>query len=161
MERSEGQEEVVAVEAPIYRGPDRRQRPTPWLSRYTFLGGRRRSGGRRPGEDRNAFVDLYSSRLLVAAAAVMILNFLDAWFTMLFLSHGGQELNPVMNYVLQFGVWPFIFVKSLGIGLCVVVLTITKNFRFAQMGTAAVLGGYLLLLMWHLFLYTHLDEWVA
>lgn len=141
---------------PAYRGPDRRNKPTPWLSRYSFFGGRRRSGGRRDGEDLNVFVDLYGPRLFLAGMLVLVLNFLDAWFTIVFLSHGGQELNPAMDYVLQIGVWPFVFVKSLGIGICVVVLTITKNFRFARIGKAVVISGYTLLLGWHLYLYSHL-----
>ena len=46
------------------RGPDRRQRQTPMLSRYSFVSGRRTSG-RRAGETENIYVDVYSPRLVL------------------------------------------------------------------------------------------------
>ncbi len=121
------------------------------LSRYTFFGGRRR-GGRRGDENDGAFVDQHGTLLFVGVTAIVALNVLDAFFTILFLSYGGRELNPLVDMVLQFGVWPFLLLKSAGIGVCVGVLTITKNFRAARIGIGFVLGGYLLLLGWHLFL---------
>ncbi|MEM6289474.1 MAG: hypothetical protein AAF845_20210, partial [Bacteroidota bacterium] len=50
----------ASVDAPVVprTGQDRRRRPTPMFSRY-WLRGRRRSGGRRPGEDENVYVDRY------------------------------------------------------------------------------------------------------
>ena len=127
------------------------------LSRYTFWGGRRRSSGRRSGEPRSCFVDEHGSVLFLVVVAIIALNFLDAWFTIYFLSHGGSELNPLVNWLLQGGTWPFILGKSLGIGICVGVLTITKNFRVARIGLGIVLGGYSLLLCWHLTLLLRLD----
>ncbi|MBK8976925.1 MAG: hypothetical protein IPM29_13480 [Planctomycetes bacterium] len=128
------------------------------LSRFTFLGGRRRTGGRRPGENEAVFVDLYGPGLLLVVLAIVVLNFLDAWFTTLFLSMGGQELNPIVDHVLGWGSAPFALLKSLGIGLCVIMLTMTKGFRIARLGLGVILGGYALLLGWHLFLLTHVAE---
>lgn len=149
--------QLVAVlledSAAPYRGPDRRLRPTPLLSRYTFFGGRRQLAGRRAFDDREAFVDVHGSRLFLVVVAIVALNFLDAFFTIFFLSHGGTELNPLVDAVLRVGTWPFIALKSLGIGVCVAVLTVAKNFRFAKLGLAVILGGYSVLLGWHLWLF--------
>lgn len=131
---------------------DRRRMPTPMLSRFTLFGGRRRTGGRRDGEQDGVFVDVHGWVLFSAVLAIVGLNFLDAWFTIFFLSLGGQELNPVIDWVLGKGTWAFIAVKSVGIGVCVAVLTITKNFRIARAGLISVLGGYSALLLWHLHL---------
>ena len=126
------------------------------FSRYTLFGGRRRNGGRRPGANVNAFVDVHGAPLFFATVAVVALNFLDAWFTMLFLSYGGQELNPIMDAIIRIGPWPFLLLKSAGIGFCVAFLTLAKNFRIARIGLWVVLVGYILLLGWHLFLLTRL-----
>lgn len=136
---------------------DRRSRPTPFLSRYTFFGGRRCNPGRRPDDPRAVFVDVHGARLFAVVIVIVALNILDAWFTVLFLSHGGQELNPVVDSVLRMGTWPFIALKSLGIGFCVGILTIAKNFTYARFGLAFVSAGYTALLGWHFWLYAHLD----
>ena len=48
----------------VYRGPDRRRRPTPRFSRYTLWGGRRQEF--RRGEEREgSFVDVYGRRLFL------------------------------------------------------------------------------------------------
>ena len=78
------------------------------------------------------------------------MNILDAFYTMLFLSHGGVELNPFVDWVLRTGgVGMFLLVKSVGIGLCVGFLTVTKNFTTSRVGLLIVLVGYLALLGWH------------
>ncbi len=136
------------------RGVDRRTRPTPFLSRYALYGGRRRSAGRRASDGREVFVDLHGAGLWTVVLAIVALNILDAWFTVFFLSHGGQELNPIIESILHLGTWPFIALKSVGIGLCVAVLTIAKNFRYARLGLGCVLVGYSALLGWHFWLWS-------
>jgi Domain of unknown function (DUF5658) len=121
------------------------------LSRYSLLGGRR-AQVRRVDDDPEVFVDRYGSGLFVAVLAVVLLNLLDAFFTLLFLAHGGQELNPLVGHVLSYGPQVFILFKTLGIGICAAFLTITKNFRAARIGLWVVLVGYSLLLCWHLLL---------
>ncbi|GAB4139188.1 MAG: hypothetical protein Fur0037_05290 [Planctomycetota bacterium] len=119
--------------------------------RYTFLGGRRR-GGRRGHENEGAFVDQHGAALFSIVLAIIALNLLDAWFTLLFLSHGGQELNPFVESILGWGSWPFVLFKTLGIGICMMFLVLTKNFRPARVGIGVVFAGYALLLCWHLYL---------
>ncbi len=135
---------------------DRRREPTPLLCRYTILGGRRR-GGRRGGETLGVFVDQHGLVLFSIGLAIIALNILDAWFTILLLTYGGEEMNPVVAGVLSLGLAPFIAIKSLGIGVCLAFLTITKNFPISRVGMSIVLVGYLVLLIWHLYLVDTLD----
>lgn len=119
--------------------------------RHTFFGGRRR-GGRRAEDAHGTFVDVHGHGLFAVVTGIVALNLLDAWFTLLFLSHGGRELNPVVDAILGWGSWPFVLFKTVGIGLCMTFLVLTKNFRAARIGIGIVLVGYLLLLGWHLYL---------
>lgn len=126
-------------------------------SRHVWFGGRRR-GGRRAGEQADTFVDQHGPGLFATVVVIVALNLLDAWFTLLFLSHGGHELNPLVQRLLEMegGPWPFVLVKTVGIGLCVAFLALTKNFRPARIGMAVVLVGYTALLGWHLYLLSQL-----
>jgi len=102
-------------------------------------------------------VDKHGWGLFLVVSSVVALSVLDALFTVLFLSHGAVELNPVVAASLERGLWVFLTVKSLGIGTCVTFLTLTKNFRVSRLGLAVVLVGYAALLAWHGYLYDHLD----
>lgn len=135
------------------RGSDRRARPTPMWSRYMLWGGRRRHV-RRTEEREGAFVDAHGSRLFAMVLVILVLNLLDAWFTLLFLSHGGKEMNPMVQAVLDFAdhPWPFLLLKTLGIGLLCGYLTVAKNFRCARIGLWLVAIGYAVLLGWHFYL---------
>ncbi len=127
------------------------------FSRHTFFGGRRQDV-RRLHEQEGMFVDRYGSGLFLVVTLVAMLNILDAFFTVLFLSYGGREVNPIVDASLSLGLWPFLTMKSLGIGLCVGFLTITKNFRVSRIGLSVVFLGYLTLLGWHGYLYTSLPD---
>lgn len=161
VEREEQRDEprVIEVEVDGERREvmDRRQRPTPMFSRYVFWGGRRRHV-RRIEERDGAFVDIHGPWALLVVLAVVALNLLDAFFTLLFLSHGGTELNPLVQLVLEseWHPWPFLLLKTIGIGLACGFLIVAKHFRSARWGMAFVLLGYTVLLGWHLFLLQHL-----
>jgi hypothetical protein len=144
-------EDLTAIDE--RRTADRRRRPTPMLSRFALSGGRRRTV-RRLDEREGAFVDVHGPRLLLLALAIVALNVLDAWFTLLFLSHGGTELNPFVQSILDLGghPWPFLTFKTIGIGLACAFLVVTKNFRPARLGIWFVFAGYCVLLGWHLYL---------
>jgi hypothetical protein len=140
----------AGAEEPRYRGPDRRKRPTPRFSRFTFLGGRRRTGGRRPGESEGAFVDQYSGRLVFAMGLIAVLNSLDSYFTLLHLQSGGIELNPVAESMLRTGRLSFVLLKALLIIVPLVVLTMHKNFKLARVGIWSAAGAYGVLVLYHL-----------
>ena len=82
-------------------GIDRRDRPTPFFSRY-WLKGKRRTG-RREGEHSNIYVDRYTGGELGLVCGILLLSVLDLVFTLLHLNAGGTEANPVMAWVLAWG----------------------------------------------------------
>lgn len=135
---------------------DRRDRPTPMFSRYAWCGGRR-VGPRRLDETEGSYVDIYGPGLFLTVTVIAMLNFLDAFFTVLYLSFGGRELNPIVQHSLDMGMPWFIALKSVGIGLCLVFLTMTKNTQFSRFGLAVIFTGYLALICWHGVLYLGLS----
>ena len=81
-------------------GKDRRKRKIPPL-KYLLFGGRR-VGNRRDTDDEGiTFVDKYNPKYLVIIIGIKILSFSDAFFTIYFIGHGAQELNPLMNHLLN------------------------------------------------------------
>lgn len=138
-----------------YRGPDRRQRPTPRLSRYSFFGGRRR-GLRRAEEIEGSFVDLYDRPLMAVVTWVAALNLADCYFTLVHLQAGGFEVNPFADVLLQTGRVGFVALKGGLIAFALVILTIHKNFWLARVGIWGAAGVYTALTLYHLSLYrTH------
>lgn len=135
----------------VYRGPDRRQRPTPRFSRYTFFGGRRRKP-RRQSEREGAFVDHYSSRLVALIAWIALMNSCDSFFTLLHIQAGGVEMNPVAGMLLGYGREGFVVLKGALITLPLVILCQHKNFALARLGLFIASTAYTLLLGYHLYL---------
>lgn len=131
---------------------DRRHNPTPRLSAYSLIRGRRR-GPRRSGEREGSFVDLYGSRLFLIVIWVAVMNLGDSFFTLLHLQAGGIELNPVAGALLQTGRDGFVFWKSFLIGLALIVLALHKNFYLARIGLWTAAGTYTLLFVYHLSLF--------
>jgi hypothetical protein len=132
-----------------YSGPDRRQRPTPFLSRYSFLGGQRGGGG----EAGNSYYDRYPLATWVVLTGFLVLNLLDAHFTLVYLQRGGEEANPIAVQLLASGMWSFIGVKSFGVGVGAVIFCLLNDFKNARIGVFAALAFYQLLLLYHLSLY--------
>jgi hypothetical protein len=136
----------------VYRGPDRRQSPTPRFSRFTLWGGRRRAT-RRSEEREGTFVDLYGQRLFLLVLWIALMNVGDSFFTLVHLQAGGVELNPVAKLLLTTGRWNFVFTKSILIALALVVLAVHKNFHLARVGLWTAAGTYTCLVAYHLLLF--------
>ena len=130
-------------------GRRRRRYTTQVFSRSRlFLGG---SDGCRLGVEAAArTVHLYGPALLAATCMVLGLNVLDSLFTILHLQQGGLEVNPVMRWLLRYGQTSFIFWKSIVVGLSLVVLCHPRHLRFGRVGIGVTLGGYLILLLYHI-----------
>ncbi len=148
-------ESALAFPAPASasdrRGRDRRSRPTPLLSRYALLGGRR-AGERRDIGSANIYVDRYEPALAAVLVAIGLLCVLDAFFTLLYIQKGGEELNPVMAAVIEWGPTPFVAFKCAVTDLGLVVLCVHKNFKFVKPVIGVLLGIYLALFAYHLYL---------
>ena len=133
------------------RRRDRRSSPTPILSRHSFFGGKRTGG--QPGKDTRSFVDIYSLRGWILLTLFLVLNLLDAHFTLIYLQRGGAEANPVAAWLLDAGMGTFFFIKSLGISLGAILFCVLKNFPNARVGVLAALLLYQVLLFYHFALY--------
>ena len=134
------------------RGPDRRRRATPRISRYSFFGGRRKRA-RRTHEFRGSFVDVYSLRLFGLLLWVALMNVADSFFTLIHLQSGGSEVNPVAGVLLTTGLTQFVLIKSAMIALALVVLCVHKNFSMARLGLWVAALAYTLLFAYHLTLF--------
>ncbi|MHC1745125.1 MAG: DUF5658 family protein [Syntrophobacteraceae bacterium] len=91
-------------------GIDRRARPT---SPFTWrsLTGSRAYARRKADRDVHYYVDRYGFPAVFAFCVTLLFSIGDAFFTMKLVSAGAKELNPVMDYFLQFGPVPFVAVK--------------------------------------------------
>lgn len=140
-----------AQSAYVYRGPDRRQRPTPLLSRYSFFGGRRR-GARRAHEKEGQFIDIYSGTIVAVLLFLFTLTVVDSVSTLIYLGKGGREMNPVAQWMIDQGPVFFVLVKGSLSGLCLLFVLLHKNFKPARIALGLAFGFYLLLDLYHLVL---------
>jgi len=73
---------------------------------------RRRAQVRRQTDDvTGQYLDVHESRLGYLALVLMVLSIIDAFFTLLLLENGSQELNPLLDLLLQVDVSLFLGVK--------------------------------------------------
>lgn len=128
---------------------DRRQKPTPLLSKYTLLG-RRRSFRRKEDRERGGYVDRYHPGMLVFLVLVAGLNIIDAFFTLLILDNGGWEINPVVHSVIivlgdNFWIWKFGLVS-----LSLVLLCLHSKFKVVRIFIFLITLIYLGVLFYHI-----------
>lgn len=90
---------------------------------------RRRKGSRRSADrHKGHYVDLHEPKLVVIAAAILIMSSLDAYFTLLLLQYGAEEINPLMKMLIDMDVALFIKTKFAITAFCVVFIIVHKNF---------------------------------
>jgi hypothetical protein len=97
------------------------------LSRYIFKGRRRKA--RRREEDQNYYVDRYELRYLFLITVILILCFLDAYFTLTLMRFGGFELNPFMLLLMNKDIVLALIAKYLITVFCLIFFLVHKNFR--------------------------------
>lgn len=131
---------------------DRRRRPTPRLSSWSFGRGRRETI-RRDAEADGAFVDRYGTRLFAMTMWIALMNVADSFFTLVHLQSGGSEINPIADMLLLAGRSEFVMLKSALIGVALVVLCVHKNFPLAKFGLWIAAGAYTVLCGYHLLLF--------
>lgn len=137
---------------------DRRQTPTgPWTA-FPPAGLRMRN--RRASEhQRPYFVDRFSPAMLVFVLMLLMASIVDAILTIQLLQAGGDEINPLMDRLLDYGILPFLVGKYLLTVVGLPLLLVFKNhylfglrFRVGYLIPSTVvlylvLIGYQLLLM--------------
>ena len=128
-------------------GQDRRERPTPWLSRY-WLRGRRR-GGRRAEDRRQLYVDRYAWSDVLLVAGVVVLCAADTVLTLKVLERGAIEANPLMDFLIRQGTGLFGAVK-LGFTFLGMLFLLTHiRLQYVRAATLVVLALYTVLMLWH------------
>ena len=132
---------------------DRRLRPTPLISRYTLVGGRRRA--RRREEDPDFFyVDRIRTGLAVLLGLTFVFHILDAWLTLGHIARGGTELNPLMDALLQVDPHLFLVVKLTLAGVGLLILGLHQNFPYARHAATSLFLVFLGLIGYHIYLLT-------
>lgn len=133
---------------------DRRRATFHSLGRGAIVHGRRR-GPRRDNDTRAYYVDWYDERLFAAALGIWILCCLDAFFTLILLGMGAEEVNPIMAALLEYGVRTFVYTKLAITGCGLVFLVVHAAFwvggavRVSHI-MYAVLGSYVMLFVYQL-----------
>lgn len=130
---------------------DRRKKPTPGLSRYTFLG-RRQTIRRKEDRLKGGYVDRYSPKLFFLLVLILGLNVLDALFTMMILDLSGLEANPVVRSVMalhgeKFWIWKFGIVAA-----SLVMLCLHSKFRRVREIIIGLSAVYLMVILYQVWL---------
>lgn len=115
----------------------------------------RRMQARRTADRRFPMLDRFESGMLALSVALVGLSIVDASFTLMLLSAGGSEVNPFMNWMLGFGVFPFAAVKMALTAVPAVLLVATGNLPVfgilrARSVLAAFVGMYIGLIIYEI-----------
>ncbi len=135
----------------VRHGSDRRDQPTPWLSRYT-LWGRRLRIRRENDLERGRYVDRAQGPYLGAVILLVVLVLVDAVSTLFILAHGGTEENPLMQSILERGRGWFLAVKLLPLPLAYLLLSVARYVGWVRWGMRILLAVYGALAAYHLVL---------
>jgi hypothetical protein len=133
---------------------DRRRRPTPIFSRYTFFGGRRKRARRKDDRDRHVFVDLYGTPLWILLLAVITLSTMDGYLTLILLSDNlVVEANPIMAFFIGLGSGPFVVAKLLITSVPIIVFCVCKNIPTVRVAMLSALAIYAAVIAYELKIY--------
>jgi hypothetical protein len=144
----------LSISGDLRAVPDRRRGPTPIIGRYTLWGGRRRKARRDGDKKDHIFVDLYSTRLLVAVLFLLSLSCLDAFLTLELINKGVvYEANPVMAFFLDKGVFQFSLIKFTITSLSLIVMCLLKNVNITRICLPVIINIYLIVVGYELYLY--------
>ena len=131
---------------------DRRQQPTPLISRYLFKGSRQNN--RRLSDPQSGYyVDRFERQDIFLIILTLFFCVLDAIFTLYHIHKGAMEINPIAAYYLNLGTTPFLIYKILPTILGLFILLIHKNFRRVKQAVALICLIYFLLFSYHLILF--------
>jgi hypothetical protein len=129
--------------------PDRRRRPTPFPIVGLLLTPGRRCRFRRLGEGANRYVDRISAPLVWWVVTVLLLSAIDAWFTLVHIHNGGEELVPTMAWALERGPEVFTGLKLAMTGVGTLILASHEHFRLSRVSVPLVSLAYATLTAYH------------
>lgn len=115
----------------------------------------RRRGPRREADTSAYYVDWYDERLFFVTIGIFLLCCFDAFFTLVLLGRGAEELNPLMATLLEHGIRTFVYAKLAITGFGLVFLVVHAAFWIGGAVRVshilyAVLGGYVTLFVYQL-----------
>jgi len=118
----------------------------------------RRRSGRRTTDRLYPFIDWHSSRVFALIMLILLLCVADGTLTVILMSHGAIEANPLMALFVPDELGWFAAVKLVLTANGMVVLTICSRMRVFRTfpGEAllyAVLAGYIVLIVYELRMY--------
>jgi hypothetical protein len=137
--------------SPRRAGEDRRQRPTPMVSRYTLFG-RRRRNRRDTDPGSHYYVDWIEGPYLRALVWVCIFIVLDSLSTLYIISRGGSEANPLMRWILERGTFVFLASKLATAIVGFFLLAVHRFFPIARALVILLLSAYGILVLYHMLL---------
>jgi len=123
---------------------DRRKQSTPFLSRHTIFGGRRRTTRREADKKKHILKDHYGLHLFVTLLFLLILSILDAYLTLgLVKATDAREFNPVMALYLEEGSVTFFLEKFLFTSIAIFIFCIFNHFSITRISLILAIILYL------------------
>jgi hypothetical protein len=130
---------------------DRRKQSTPFLSRQTIFGGRRRSIRRETDREKHIFLDSYGLQLFITLLLLLILSITDAYLTLtLVKAYNAIELNPIMAFYLEHGSITFFLQKFLFTSIAVFIFCVFNRFAIVRISLALSIILYLCIVFYEL-----------
>jgi hypothetical protein len=155
--KSQGRDDQPFIFIERRSGIDRRETRLRGIRRLLFSG-RRRNLRRADDRRKLALLDHYSPKIFAIIVAILLLSLVDAVLTLVLISHGAVELNPVMAYFLSKGDWTFLISKYLLTAISVTIIVLI-NYVFIRIFRTHVrnllfyfAGCFVLVVAWELFL---------
>jgi len=130
---------------------DRRRRPTPFISRYTFWG-RRKAHRRTEDPQANYYVDRVGGKYWAVIILIIVLSVMDSLFTLYHLKRGYREINPLLNAFL-FHNYYFLGIKYLLTVIGIISLALHKFFIFVRELIILLIILYIALYIYQVVLY--------
>lgn len=134
---------------------DRRKEPTPGWGFFAFLG-QRHWFRRKSDQEQGGYLDRYSKPLFFLLVLILGLNIIDSLLTMMILDIGGKEFNPLVGSVMalhgdKFWVWKFAMVS-----VSLVLLCLHRGFKLFREIIIAISSIYLIIVLYQIYLISHL-----
>ena len=130
---------------------DRRKKPTPRWSWFTFFG-RRRIFRRKSDQEKGGYLDRYSYVLFFLLVLILGLNVLDSLFAMLMIDLGDQEFNPLVSSYVElhgdmFWIWRFVIVS-----IALILLYLHHGFILVRRVIVAIGLIYIVIVVYQMYL---------
>ena len=95
----------------------------------------------------------WDASLLSLSIGLVVLNILDIILTLEILRHGGMELNPLVNMLIDLGVGYFVSLKLTAVILGVTVLCLCDKFIRTRGFLSVLFNLYSVLVLYEIFCY--------